>query len=50
MFTDLSLVQAGTLDGPEKAKISKPMAELYVKERMPWLSAAGGVIERHEFI
>ena len=49
MFANLSLVQAGTLDGPEKASISKPAVELYVRERMPWLFAVSGVAEKQDF-
>ncbi|KAK5991704.1 hypothetical protein PT974_07737 [Cladobotryum mycophilum] len=50
MFAEFSLIQAGTLDGGDKGELSKPGVEMYVKERMPWLSGIHEVAQKQEFV
>ncbi|KAK4073152.1 uncharacterized protein Triagg1_5432 [Trichoderma aggressivum f. europaeum] len=49
MFAPVSLVQAGTLDGPAKDKVSQPVAELNVKIRQPWLAEVGSAAQKQGF-
>lgn len=49
MFAPVSLVQAGTLDGPARDKVSQPVAELNVKIRQPWLAEVGAAAQKQGF-
>ncbi|KAL7793743.1 Mss4-like protein [Trichoderma ceciliae] len=49
MFANLSLVQAGTLDGPAKDKISQPSSELNVSLRVPWLVEVSAAAQKQGF-
>ncbi|KAL7947569.1 Mss4-like protein [Trichoderma barbatum] len=49
MFATVSLIQAGTLDGPAKDKVSQPAAELNVKLRQPWLAGVSAAAQKEEF-
>ncbi|KAL6872121.1 Mss4-like protein [Trichoderma novae-zelandiae] len=49
MFAPVSLVQAGTLDGPAKDKVSAPSTELNVKLRASWLAEVRGAAQKQGF-
>lgn len=48
-FKGLVIVQAGTLDGQDALEDAAPGAELYVKDRVKWIPALGGVGQMQEF-
>lgn len=41
-FKGLVLIQAGSLDGGDGVEEAVPAAELYVKDRVSWVSAVDG--------
>jgi hypothetical protein len=48
-FKGLVIVQAGTLDDAAGIVKAKPMAELYVKDRVEWVPEFSGVGQIQEF-
>ncbi|KAH6604434.1 hypothetical protein Trco_007880 [Trichoderma cornu-damae] len=50
MFSTLSLVQSGTLDGSPKDKIGRPVTELNVKLRPSWLVGVEAAAQKQGFV
>lgn len=48
-FKGLVVIQAGTLDDQDALEDAAPAAELYVKDRVKWIPALGGVGQMQEF-